>query len=468
MIDNLDLEASVGLAQAYAHLNLDAVADTPLSALTRFISTMHIDPETATYESVMRQIVEMSRTPEHAALRQEIIDRAAASVRANLDVTRNKVLPHINRVIESFTQAMDKLSTHDILPFDIVQITVPEAYKARIGIDYLEAWAGTAKLTPEFQDFTFAVLTPEEVLASITLSDVENFNANVQAQLASNGGVGLMQIVEFLGGRRSYAKLDRELALPAVIALEAIQEPTEGVTANLGQWRTAKSVVTAWLAREALALVDYLASTVRNTTLYVTGKQDGIITVNQEVYRGLLKQGLTVEALIGNDLLNRPYYGMELVDPDNLAACLQAYQTNYATRKQAFDLDLRAKRHKLIRDLLRDDQAKIAEKNEFIVEGDTADKSWNRLRSLYDNLSKTPYLPDEPTLLISTLIIGTWYQHTDAARYVDLMFRLEKENPSTPAKELATQATQRYISEWWCSQITVAVDAPLPYAGEAA
>jgi hypothetical protein len=268
--------------------------------------------------------------------------------------------------------------------------------------------------------------------------------------LNAEEGRGLSAIADVLSGRVGIANMPVEFSLPLAIVLRNIETPKEGVQSSLTAYNDARAVLSNVAAKRALSLIDQLNIQIKNKSLYKGNfvKELGVIELTGEVYKILLNEGLTSEAVIGNELIGRKYIGGQMLNPEIIAELTDIYARDYATRKQAVSISKHEHTRKALQAVLREDVNMIAEKGEFVIEGDSAEKAWGRLRQFIDALYEHNGLQFEPSGIITAAICVVWYAHTDAARVIDIMFKVEKEQPGLPAKEVATLATIQYLSEW--------------------
>lgn len=456
MLDPNALNAAIGVTQDLGSrgVKLGAFPDTPLAILVRETPTVGISPESSDYQSAIAELVELSRDEEHGEVMTDTVQLSAETVRRTLDYTRNTVMPHLRSVMEAHQAAVEALESPP-LPFNIVTVYQPEIYKTDVAANFLERWANTPAITPPAPT-SLGYYTAEEVLSLAKLSNDTGFNGSMEKLLNANGGKGIQAIIDVLKGSLSVQAIDDTLSLPLALVLMNIDTPKEGVAMTMTQYNATRATMANIAGKKALVLQMRLNHALTTNNVYF-GNQitPGVITVCGEVYRLFLDKGLTTEALIGNEMLNRKYRGVQMLEADALAECTAMYERDRDVRAQAHVMNKRKLSRQALLDVLRNDQKRIAAEGAFTVEGDTAEKSWGRLRDFMSAVMGTIWADAEPSTIIAAAVCRVWYTHTDAWRFIDIMFDIEKNNKGLPVKELATLATLRYIAEWVASQVVV-------------
>lgn len=450
MLEPSAIAAAIPLSQMLAEkgISLDAHADTPLACIVRDAPLVGFNPGEASYDAISAALLDASRGETHAALLSECIELVTTSVRRTLDFSRNTVIPHVRRVLETFTARLEGLDIVP-LPFTLKFNYLPEIYKLAPGLQFVERWENNPSASVPGA-LTLGTYSPAEIETLAQLTDEGGFNDSLKELLNADDGRGLSAIADVLSGRIGIANMPVEFSLPLAIVLRNIETPKEGVQSSLTAYNDARSVLSNVAAKRALSLIDQLNIQIRNKSLYKGNfvKELGVIELTGEVYKILLNEGLTSEAVIGNELIGRKYIGGQMLDPKVIEELTDIYARDYATRKQAVSISKHEHTRKALQAVLREDVNMIAEKGEFVIEGDTAEKAWGRLRQFIDALYEHNGLQFEPSGIITAAICVVWYAHTDAARLIDIMFKVEKEQPGLPAKEVATLATIQYLSEW--------------------
>lgn len=461
MLDPNALSAAIAVAQSLGSKNimLSVVGDTPLSALVRETPVLGLDAASTDYASLTTALVDLSRDPVHSQSMQEIVQLSASTVRRVLDFTRNTVMPHLRAVIDAHGAALAAMAEAP-LPFDINVVYQPEVYKTEAARSYLERWENSPAMSAPAPT-NLGVYSPEEILQLAQLTDDGGFNASMEKLLNSGDGRGIVQIQNILKGIDSVNSIEDIFALALTLVLNNIDAPKEGVAMTMANYNSIRAVMAQVSAKKGLTLILRLQNALNLNAVYMPGfLTKGTINLCGEVYRLLLEKGLTAEVLIGNELLNRKYRALELLNEAAVADCMAVYERDRTTRQNAHLLNKRAASRKIMMDELRKDQQRIAAEGNFTVDGDSAEKSWGRLKDVMDRVLATVWADTEPTVVIAAVLCATWYAHTDSARLIDIMFDVEKTNPGLPPKEIATLATLRYISAWVGSQIVVVDSQP--------
>lgn len=458
MLDPLALKEVVALTQSISERGayLVPVIDTPISMLVREIPTVGIDPEKATYDTVIQAMVDLSRDDEHGESKALFVENATAAVRRTLDVTRNVVMPHIKRVLASHASIMEGYMAPKP-PIHLDYIYQPEIYSTHAGREYIDRWTSVPAASSPGA-INLGHYEADEILELCRSTNDQDFNEGVDELLKADGGKGIAEITEVLNGIRNISQLSPKYSLPCLIVLGAIDQPKEGVQSTLTNYNANRTMMSNVAGKMANALVDRMSGAQRSNNVYYSllQKAGEPVELCGEVCRDLMKQGLTTEALMGNEMLGRKYRGADLLKPENIEHMTQVYNDDLLVRKAAAQEDRQRHSRTAILNALRDDLNAMAEKGEFVIEGDDREKAWGRLRNVADNIMKSPYQNQEPIFIIAACICVTWYAHTDASRFIDIMLDTEKKNPGLKETEFDLLATLRYIVMWTVSQIDIA------------
>lgn len=464
MLDPIAIKTAIALAQDFSAKGntLTPIPDTPLSTIVRCAPVMGIEAANATYDSLSALMIQVSRGEDHAAAIKQSADLASGAVRRTIDLTRNTVMPHIRRVIELHEAAMASQQNAP-LPFDIDHYYVPEIYKLQQGRSYLEQWEDVP-LAGSPGPVNFGMYSPDEIMKLAQLTDDGDFNNSMIELLGAQGGQGYATIADVLSGRIAVENVASEFSLPLAIIIKNIEMPKEGLQMALSQYNLNRTLVSNIAARKGLTLIRTLADALNNLVVYRGSSRavDGIIRVNSEVYSAMLDKDFSIEALIGNEIIGRKYRGSELMKPEVIEELTAAYERDRAIRQTAHVANLKVICRNTVQNVLREDLKAISDAGEFVIEGDSFERAWGRLRGFCDKLYSNEFAHYEPSLVISAAICFVWYAHTDAARYIDIMFEIEKEQKKhkvdLPSAEIATLAGLQYICSWVVSMVGVSKD----------
>lgn len=458
MLDTQSAQTAIDLTLETAGkgIMLAAVPDTALSLLCRQSPLELTDRSSDSLNDAAAEMVNMTRGEEHAAVLKSVTENAADVVRRTLDLARNTVNPHIRRVVDTYKElvAAGSVATS---PYNVLPTYLPDVFKTDAAERLLSPYASATPASIDGNP-SFGAYSPDEIRELVRLTNDGEFNELVDELLMDNNGRVLSEVQQALEGQLNYKRISPEAALPLLIVLKNIETPKEGVSDNLSNYNAAREIFAANVGKLAATSIGRVNQDTLGNVLYpiVPDKDPNKILVNGEVYARLIARGLSVEAVIGNELLGRKFRGENLVDPDNIQEMLGAYNRDKSIRQQAHEVKKAQISRKAILDALRTDHAFVnGEGGGLQLPNDNATISWVRLRDYVDNLFSGPAAMAEPGLIIASTIVNVWYGHTDVGRVISAMLTVEKASPNLDEREIATLATLRYIADWVASQIVV-------------
>lgn len=457
MLDAQSAETAIDLTvdTASRGIMLAAVPDTPLALLCRTTPLELTDRTNDTLSAAAAEMVELTRGEQHAGVLSNVVSMASESVRRTLDLARNTTMPHIRRVLDVFHEKMS-MDSQMRSPYNVLPAYLHEVFKTDTAERLLSGYAESIPQTLDGNPF-FGKFAPEEIRELVRVTNDGEFNELMDELLTANNGKVLTEVISTLEGMVNVKRVSPEAALALVIVLKNLDVPKEGVATNLAKYNADREIFVSHVGKIAAVQVNRIGHAAKYDVLYpVVGADDrNTIGVNGEVYAKLLASGLSVEAVIGNELLGRKYRGLQMVAPEALAEMLAAYNRDKSIRQQAHEVRLVQITRKAVLDALRSDQVYVTgEGNEIQVAGDDSTRSWIRLRDYVDSIYASPAANAEPANIIASAICDVWYGHTDVSRVINAMMIVEKSNPSLEPREVATLATLRYIADWVASQIT--------------
>lgn len=463
MLDNQSAQTAIDLTLETAGkgIMLAAVPDSALALLCRQTPLELTDRTSDTLSDAAAEMVNMTRGEEHAAVLKNVTEMAADSVRRTLDLARNTVNPHIRRVVETYNELI-AASPQVSSPYNVMPTYLPDVFKTDAAERLLSGYAGATPASVEGNP-NFGAYSPDEIRELVRLTNDGEFNELVDELLMDNNGQVLADVQQALEGKLNIGRISPQAALPLLLVLKNIETPKEGVSDNLSSYNASREIAAANVGKIAATAIGRVNQDSIGNVLYpiAADSNPNNIRVNGEVYARLLARGLTVEAVIGNELLGRKFRGENLVVPENIQEMLGAYNRDKSIRMQAHEVKKAQASRKAIMDALRTDHTYVTgDGNGMQLAGDNASISWTRLRDYVDALFAGPAALAEPSLIIASTIVAVWYGHTDVGRVISAMLAVEKASPNLDEREIATLATLRYIADWVASQIVVVDQTP--------
>jgi len=437
-------------------LMLAAVPDTPLGMLCRQTPLELTDRTADTLSAAADEMVNLTRGEEHAGILGTVVTMAAESVRRTLDLARNTTMPHIRRVVGLFEEYV-ATEAQARSPYNVLPDYLPDAFKTDTAERLLGNYAQILPQSVEGNPF-FGKFSPDEVRELVRVTNDGEFNELIDELLMADNGKVLGEVTAALEGLLNVKRISPSAALPLLIVLKNIEVPKEGVSTNLSKYNADREIFAANVGKIAATQIGRVSQATMTSALYPVTSDDvpTNIRVNGEVYAKMLSRGLSVEAVIGNELLGRKYRGELMLTEESLKDMLAAYTRDKNIRQQAHEVRKQQVIRKGVLESLRSDHAYVTgEGNGMQVAGDDAGRSWIRLREFVDGVYAGAGQNADPALIISAAVCAVWYGHTDVGRVVDAMLAVEKANPNLDTREVATLATLRYISDWVASQIAV-------------
>lgn len=435
---------------------LAAIPDTPLALLCRQTPLELTDRTADTLSAAAEEMVNLTRGEEHASVLTSVVSMAAESVRRTLDLARNTTMPHIRRVIGLFDEYVST-EAQARSPYNVLPVYLPDVFKTDTAERLLSGYGSILPQSVDGNPF-FGKFSPDEIRELVRVTNDGEFNELIDELLMADNGKVLAEVGAALEGLLNVKRISPDAALPLLIVLKNIETPKEGVSNNLSKYNADREIFAANVGKIAATQVARVTQSTQTSALYpVTGDDVATnIRVNGEAYAKLLARGLSVEAVIGNELLGRKYRGELMVTEEALKEMVGAYNRDKSIRMQAHEVRKAQVIRKGVLESLRSDHAYVTgDGNGMQVAGDDAGRSWIRLREFVDALYASPAQGAEPAVIIAATICNVWYGHTDAGRVIAAMMSVEKSNPSLEPREVATLATLRYISDWVASQIAV-------------
>lgn len=463
MFENSTIEAVRDCLSALKPLN--AKPNTIISALNQQLGLAGIPAGTEPAQQldlIEQRARAQDDEPNHTTSMSQAVQIAAASARQTLDLVRNVVNPHLREVIQRHDTYLAQFKEAACSPYQIVRIETPDIYKDPIIDDILDANASRLKISLVDQRVVIGHYDREAIMRLLVLTEERDINAQLRELLSENGGVGVNKIISVLSGHEAISGVLRHhptLALPMYIILNAIDMPTEGVNSTAATWELNRRQ----LLTNCVSVIEQVRARFENTLKYnvlydltspVRNPEE--IRVNAEVYVRMLEDGFSANALIGNEILRRPYTKADDL-LKNIKALEEAYAREQLILNQAFQVKQQTHRLQSVVNAIRDDIKARVDAGNFVLEGDSAEKVNARAKVLLERVTTGANKSSDSIILLMAALIGIWYAHTDAARYCDYMIEVELENPSLKGQpmEINTLATVRYVVAFARSMVEV-------------
>lgn len=465
MIDKKSLENAVGIASALGSKDI-CVAAVPQSALSHLIgATNHIAIEPTSDDEACTAIRQAAQHIEHDGTMNFIADNAAVSVLNTHRLVTEVVNPHIRKVVATIVEqlAADEAaaSTTD---HGVELVTIPNVLD-NVELENMIARIGTMDRY-DVPTLDLGTYTDEEILEQVRYSTSGGYDDVLRMELV-NDPEAFNTIRHVLSGKSfGVQKLSKPVAVALLLMSQSLKHSDtikEGINATLSDYKNRLHWISVTVARYLNATYSSWNAISESKLIYRPTDQNnpsaktGIIS---STFALMADQGVTIEHVVGNNLLDRPYGYHDFIGDkkdETLARTKQAYDRDLATKnseKESKEND------RIIRTAL------IAIKDEAIdragdpanlaILGDTKATMVSRATAACEAVFKSgkTLKHDQIDEFVAGLIIAIYYAHTDALLYLDSIADFTRQYPEMDGPELAKLARVNLITHWVYRQLT--------------
>jgi len=444
MLNRIAIEAALPVAQRLAERKLRVLPSegSPLLSLTMTTETAMVENALALNSDVTAVLQERSNNDLHRLAKADIIKLASLSISRLHDMTRNVILPHIKDVVPRVQAYVSARRVEASLPYTVEMREIPAVYSNPVLRQLYERYPAASQLDTPARN-----LCPVELdrVKDLCKTGMAGFDEELAVILGLGNDEGYAEVQQVLSGRKGVHALHVDHLPGVLVAAQAIYgEPEPGVNLTLVEYN---DLVNRLLAKTAQlirgAQLRYEAAD-KAGTLYATGRDSlTTVAVMGRVYRQMLDQGLTPEALIGNEMAGRRFSQGQLIENKTVLEQIYTREMNLRSLKVQSEMT----------GIVRDGVRQIV--NGEIVEKDLGEDMADAQRKLVELCSKIhEKCCDDLNQLITEIICEVFYPKTDALTFINLMNRVgaQMEADADP-REVALMATVKYISHWQARQL---------------
>lgn len=445
MLNRTAIEAALPIAQRLEERKLRLLPNdnTPLMSLCMAVDNTMVGDSLGENSDIVAVLQARAGGDAHRVAKADIIKLASLSVTRLHDITRTTVLPHIKEVATEVQEFVNKRRIEASLPYSVVMKEIPAVYTNATLKQLADRYPAPSQL-----DYVVRDVCPVAIdrIKDLCKTGMAGFDQELAAGLSLNNDEGYAEVQNVLAGRKGPQQIHVDFLPGVLVAAQAIyDEPEAGVSLTLVEYN---DQVNRLLGRTAAltrgAMIRY-ADQEKLGTLYSVDGRDSLTTivVMGKVYRRMLEQGLTPEALIGNEMAGRRFSQGQLIE--NKAALEQIYGREMNLR----GLKVQSEMTGIVREALR-----MIVGRSIITKalGDGAEAASKKLAELCTKVNERNC--DDINGLVTEVICEVFYPKTDALTFIRLMNRAGASvAEDTDPREVALLATIKYVNYWLCRQM---------------
>lgn len=461
MIDSNSLKIATGMADILDQKGIELTV-IEASPLHHVLAATDGDAYTpcSTVDVAVKQIGDAARNDDHDGTIHELADLAAQSVLGTQATVKNVVLPHVLKVLASVEDAASA-SKQAGLPYTV-------EYKS---LDSILTLDPTVRLIEQFSkgdlfetDQTVSVgnYDLDSLLELATYTDEGNFNELIKSHLVKSE-TAVHSVSSILAGNGYLTNVKDPVTLLALMVIAVnLSSNDESIPTGLNIPLATYKYRLLWLsisvAKHIQATLNRWQSDITNRVLYAdTIRQDKVIVVNKAVFTSLVNNSdLTVETLIGNEILGRPYSGHTLTNPEYVTIAKAKYDSelSMAARRNEVQNDM-TYTQTIYKMVMEDARERSKDESSLAPLGDTAESLISRAKLACERLYKAGVSGRKRDQLVTSLICSIYYAHTDALMFLSLMNSVSKQNPDMSPNDIALVARTEFVAWYVFKQLAI-------------
>jgi len=445
MLNRTSIEAALPIAQRLEERGLQVLPsdNSPLMSLTVSVDNTLIDHAFGENADVVSVLQNRAGGDAHRLAKADIINLASRSVCRVHEVTRDTVLPHIKELAAAAQEYVNQRRVEASLPYSVVMKEIPAIYTNAALKQLADRYPVPSQLDYAVRQLANVTLERVKELCKTGMTGVD---AELNLTLSLNNDEGYAAIMKVLAGSVGVNQIHVDYLPGLLVTAQAIYgEPEPGVNLTLVEYNDQLNRLLGKTAALVRGQILRYAEMEKLGTLYSIDGRDSLTTivVMGKVYRRLLEQGLTPEALIGNEMTSRRFSHGQLIE--NKAALEQVYNREMNLRS----IKVQAEMMGIVRTALRNVVG------QSIIAKDLGEAAADASRKLAELCAKVNERNCEDlNTLVTEIVCEVFYPKTDALTFIRLMNRVGATvSDDTDPREVALLATIKYVNHWLCRQM---------------
>ena len=460
MIDSKSLKNSTGIDEVLKQkqVQLTVIEATPLHHIVSACDA--VCGGTESIDQAMDSISLASRNEDHDGTIYELADLAAQSVLNTQDLLKSKVLPHIRSIIDTIEEST-KNSKQTGLPYTLEYRDIPFLLTLEPTGRLIEQFANGDQFETQ-EDVNLGTFSDDEIIEKATYTNDGDFNDLLKAYLLENPEA-TNTISSVLSGQSFLGNVTDPVTLLALIVVaQNIAGDESQIQSGLNVSLSAFKYRLLWLsigsAKRLASIIKKWSTDIKNRILFTdVVRRDKVIVVNKSVFANLVDEhGLTVEALIGNEILGRPFTGHGLTVEDNLLKAKAKYDTelSMATRRNDLENDITYTQC-IFKTAMDDARARSTDEETLAVLGDTSESLVSRAKLVCERLYAAGVSGKVRDHLVASLVCSIYYAHTDVLMLISIMGDVSKGNPELSSDDVVLVARTEFVAWFVFKQLAV-------------
>ncbi len=471
MIDNKSLDNAFGMADKLAEKGI--VLDTlDTSALQHIVSDMRLLPESGEIDSdAWREAIKRAaQNDDHDGAIGIIADNAAKSVLNTHRLVTDVINPQVRKLTDEITKKVNEACNNQSTSIvNVKYMSIPTTLE--LGT-FKEAVQKIASMDLyEVDRSSVGTYTQDEIIELIKFSNVDDFDEVLSSWVRENPKE-VSIINDVLSNKRPVvSKVDplSTMGLSVLVLLTQSLAYTdtikEGLNISLSNYKNNLFHISTLAAVELSDLVYKWNHLIGARHIYKPGENlEKEITLVQPVVVELFKHGVTVEHLIGNHLLGRPFQFQAFTSSDEEIKnkALSETMAEYDRVSKIQNVDADTKRVDLCMRIaltsIRDEAIELSHDPVALARlGDTKETMVARANAACESIYKSGKKLDMDKLgeFVAGVVISIYYAHTDALIYMDSLADFATQYPEMNVVDLAKMARAALVVNWVCRQLAV-------------
>lgn len=465
MIDKKSVENSLGVAEklASAGVTLTTVDNT---ALQHTMADMLLPPPEGSVTDVdvlAEHTRKAGQTDEHDASMGIIADHAARSVLNTHRLVVDVINPHVRKVVDQIQETLSRDSDdgtghqnvqyrhiHQSMDLDTLKSAVLNIAKMDL-FDIPPAHLGEYSV--------------DEIRDLVKFTGANGFDDYIGNYLATNPrDVHVINQV-LAGSRNPSLDMGQPVLVILVLLTQALAHTDnikEGISVPLSTYKARMFWLSTSAARLLKGEYDKWDNIERSRLIYATDSGSNELHLIQSTMAELSRFGVTVEHLIGNDILDRRYSFVDFATEDNgsvLAETMAAYNKDLSIKNTNRETLMTERLLRVALTTIRDDAISNGDDPECLRRlGDTKTTLVARASAACEAVFKTgkKIQGDDLDEFVAGVLISIYYAHTDALIYMDALADFSKQYPDMNVVDLAKLARANLVVNWVYAQVAIA------------